>query len=56
MLTSKILLIEGNSHYGIAETNPTSIHEDVRYIPGLIQWVKDVRYIPGLIQWVKALP
>ena len=30
-----------SSHYGSAVMNPTSIHEDVGLIPGLIQWVKD---------------
>ena len=31
----------GSSCHGTAETNPTSNHEVVASIPGLIQWVKD---------------
>ena len=30
-----------SSHYGAAEMNPTSIHEDAGLIPGLAQWVGD---------------
>ena len=31
----------GSSRHGSAETNPTSISEDLGSIPGLTQWVKD---------------
>ena len=30
-----------SSHCGSVEMSPTSIHEDVGWIPGLTQWVKD---------------
>ena len=38
MLKYKLSAVEmtnGSSHWGIAETNPTNIHEDVGLIPGL---------------------
>ena len=31
-----------SSHGGLAEVNPTSIHEDMGLMPGPIQWVKDL--------------
>ena len=31
----------GSSRCGSAVMNPTSIYEDVGWIPGLAQWVKD---------------
>ena len=33
--------IQGSSHCGSVETNPTSIHEDASLIPALSQGVKD---------------
>ena len=34
------MTIDGSSHCGAVETNPTSNHEVVGVIPGLSQWVK----------------
>ena len=31
-----------SSRHGVAETNPTRIHEVVDSIPGLAQWIKDL--------------
>ena len=36
-----IITINWSSHYGSAEANLTSIHEDTGLSPSLIQWVKD---------------
>ena len=30
-----------SSHFGPAETNPSSVHKDAGLIPGLAQWIKD---------------
>ena len=33
-----------SSCYGIAEMNPSSVHEDMGLIPGLAQWVKGLAF------------
>ena len=51
-LVGKLALIKskypGSSHCGSAETNLTSIHEDVGLIPGLTQSIKDPA-LPGAV-------
>ena len=41
----------GSSHCGSMVTNPTSIHEDVGLISGLMQWIKDPA-LPWAVVWV----
>ena len=36
---------QGGSHCGAAETNQTSIHEDVGSVPGLTQWVSNLAWL-----------
>ena len=38
-----------SSHYGLVETNLTSIHEDTGSIPGLSQWVKDLALLLAVV-------
>ena len=33
--------VEGSSHHGAVETNPTRNHKIAGLVPGLAQWVKD---------------
>ena len=40
MELEQIILKFGNSYCCSAETNPTSVHEDVGSIPGFNQWVE----------------
>ena len=37
-------------------TNPTSIHEDIRLIPGLTQWVKDLDGWDPTLLWLCHRP
>ena len=39
----------GSTYCGSAETNLTSIHEDVGLIPGLAQWVDDPALTLGVV-------
>ena len=39
-----------SSHHDSVVMNPTSIHEDVGWIPGLTQWVKDQALLLAVVQ------
>ena len=47
--------ISWSSYCDAAETNPTSIHEDVGLIPGPAQWVRDPLLPLALVQVVDVV-
>ena len=44
------LKMEESSYCGSGVMNPTSIHEDVGWIPGPTQWVKDTALLWAVVQ------
>ena len=50
LLSNKIDLIKKSSLCGSAVMNPTNIHEDACWIPGLSQWVKDLALLLAVVQ------
>ena len=46
---------QGGSHCGAAETNQTSIHEDVGSVPGLTQWVSNLAWLWAVVQVADAV-
>ena len=49
LLSNKIDLIKKSSLCGSAVMNPTNIHEDAGWIPGLSQWVKDLALLLAVV-------
>ena len=48
-LSTHYKAVNRSSHYGTAEMNPTSVHEDAGLIPGLTQWVKDLALLWAVV-------